>query len=203
MDTGASGVDDQTRITLLSVESRVLIDAECVDVDTGEVKVTALPIVLRAIALGSCVAVTAIDQAARIAGLAHVMLPGRCSNVSGHDHTRYAEDAIETLIDGLVSLGGNPGQLDVCLIGGANVLGEGDIPDKVLASVIDCLSQRGIVWRATHVGGTKRRSAYINNLTGMVLYTQGDSHLQLLWHSEQDTTEYTTSQVTQIRPLAK
>ena len=180
----------------------MLLDAECVDVDTGEVKVTALPIVLRAIALGSCVAVTAIDQAARIAGLAHVMLPGRSPNVSGHDHTRYAEDAIETLIDGLVSLGGNPGQLDVCLIGGANVLGEGDIPDKVLASVIDCLSRRGIVWRASHVGGTRRRSAFVNNLTGRVLYTQGDSDFRLLWHSEQDTTEYITSQATQVRPLA-
>jgi chemotaxis protein CheD len=166
--------------SLLEPEARALIDAECVDVDTGAVKVTALPVVLRSIALGSCVAVVMHDPVVRVSGLAHVMLPGRAFRNDGYDSTRYAQDAIETLVDGVVSLGGLLSRLEVCLVGGANILGEGDIPDRVVESVRECLLQSGISVRGCRVGGCMRRSVFVNNTTGTVLYSEGDSPVQLL-----------------------
>jgi hypothetical protein len=33
-------------------------------------------------------------------------------------------------------------------------------------------------------GGRTRRSVYVNNATGRVLYTEGDSPMTVLWHSD-------------------
>lgn len=169
---------------MLLTELQQLLDIDCVDVDTGEVKVTALPIYLRSVALGSCVAVVARDRVARVVGLAHIMLPGRSRNTTGLDNTRYAEDAIEVLLDGIGGLGGSITKLDVCMVGGANILGEGDIPERVLESVNACLEARGIHCTVNRTGGRIRRSVYVNNATGRVLYTEGDSPMTVLWHSD-------------------
>ena len=150
-------------------------NAEIINVDTGEVKVTSRPAILRALALGSCVAMIAYDGNRKIGGLAHIMLPGRSLKEDVQGKMKYAEDAIDTLISRMKEEDIETRDLDVSLIGGANVLAEGDIPDKVIRSILDYLERLDIKVKAKRIGGAERRSASLDIRSGKILYTEGDS----------------------------
>ncbi|MBL7131976.1 MAG: chemotaxis protein CheD [Candidatus Omnitrophica bacterium] len=91
---------------------------EFIDVDTGEVKVTSKSVVLRAMAVGSCVVMVAFDRGKKIGGLAHIMLPGSSREKEGQDKTKYAEDAIDELLEKLKNLGVKIEDLEISLFFG-------------------------------------------------------------------------------------
>lgn len=151
-----------------------------VDVDTGEVKVCrGAGGILRAPALGSCVAVFAYERSLRAGGLAHVMLPGKAA--PGYaQKTRYAVDAIARLVALMQGQGCRREDLEFHLVGGANVLGEGDIPDQVIASVLDVMWEQDLCVCGKRLGGFERRSALMEAATGRILFSEGDGEYQLL-----------------------
>lgn len=146
-----------------------------VDVETGEVKVTKEPVILRSLAIGSCVVAAAFDKSQKIGGLAHIMLPGRSLNVRETNKTKYAEDAIDDLLKRLGDLGVKRENLEMSLIGGADIIGQRDISCKIVNSVLDYLRELGIEIKRQRLGGTQRRSITLNIKTGGVFFTEGDS----------------------------
>jgi len=72
--------------------------------------------------LGSCVAVFAYNKTSKSGGIAHTMLPGKSPTEDKAKENKYAENAIENLLDELKSLGSNKANIEICLLGGANVL---------------------------------------------------------------------------------
>ena len=157
-----------------------LWDGKFIDVDTGKVKVHLRPAILRAMAIGSCVVVAIYDRYKKIGGLAHIMLPGRSPKRDGKDKTKYAEDAIDTLLTTAKKLGAETSNLEVNLVGGANILGEGDIPDKVAKSVLDYLKKLSIEPKSEEIGGKERRSIFLNIDSGKIFYSQGDNAVMKL-----------------------
>lgn len=149
-----------------------------IDVDTGEVRVSAEPALLQSVALGSCIGLTAYDHNLKIGGLAHIMLPGK-SPFPNHP-TKYAENAIESLMDSVTQLGVNRENLEICIVGGANILQEGDIPDKVLKSVLKYLKGLNLKLTYMRVGGVERRSVTLDTTSGQVFYTEGDNSTKIL-----------------------
>lgn len=144
-----------------------------IDVDTGQIRVSAAPAILQAIALGSCIALVVYERKKRIGGIAHIMLPGKSPSMK--KRTRYAEDAIEELLGRLRQLGVRVADVEISCVGGANVLQEGDIPERVLESVLDCLKKLRVELVGMRVGGIERRSAFLDTVSGDVFYTEGDS----------------------------
>ncbi len=157
-----------------------LKDNEFVDVDTGEIRVSSKPVILRAAALGSCVAVAIYDRYKKIGGLAHIMLPGRSLKGKNGGKTKYAEDAIDVLFDTAKRLGIKINDLEVSLVGGANVLREGDIPELVVKSVLDYLKKLNVKWEREKTGGTQRRSVFLDIAAGKIFYSEGDSEIKEL-----------------------
>jgi len=151
------------------------------DVVTGEVAVSRMSC-LRANALGSCVAVALHDAAARLGGLAHVMLPGSAPPGSDVPATRYAENALRALLEVLEAQGGEARRISAALAGGGNVLGPGQegIGQDIVASVLRCLAEMGIRVVASDVGGSERRSLWLESQTGRIFFTVGDSGPMLL-----------------------
>lgn len=129
-----------------------------IDVDTGKVIVSSKPVILRVMAIGSCVAVVPYDQYKKIGGLAHIMLPGRSPSGNSEDRTKYAEDAIDILLDTVKKVGVRAEDLEVNLVGGANIIGEGSISEEIAGSVSDYLKKLGIESKSKKTGGTERRS---------------------------------------------
>jgi chemotaxis protein CheD len=156
-------------------------------IGTGEVSVCKREGALRAGAIGSCVVVTAYDPESRVGGMAHVMLPGSSPN-GGTNKTRYAANAVDELMSRLDELGAGGRALRVCLVGGANVLGDGHYTPgpEIVAYLKRILAARGIRPDAVDVGGTDRRSCTLDVANGRVMYTVGDRAPRVLWEAETD-----------------
>ncbi len=162
---------------------KTLENIKTIDVDTGEIRVTSDAIILQSIALGSCVALVLYDRMKKIGGIAHIMLPGK--SLTGENSNKFAENAIYNLLDLIEAQGAVIASLEISIVGGANVLQEGDIPDKVIDSVLGYLMKLDIKLKYMRVGGILRRSVFLHTKTGDVYYTEGnDMHKKLLHKME-------------------
>ncbi len=155
---------------------------EIIDVNTGRVELGRGKVVLRSLAIGSCISIAAYDCEAGIGAMAHIMLPGRAPEESS-ERSRYAEDAIEEMIGMMVEAHSQRGNIEVCLVGAGNVLQKEDdtICDANIRSIAQALEQRNIPIRATVLGGTNRKSIFLDIETGNVSYRKGDEQEKLLW----------------------
>ncbi|MFO7899694.1 MAG: chemotaxis protein CheD [Planctomycetota bacterium] len=157
-------------------------------VSSGEVKTCQGTGLLRASAIGSCVVVAALDPAAAVGGMAHVMLPG--ASGGGHIPRRwkYARDAVEQMLSSMAALGADAARARVCLVGGANVLGPAHVSPgpEIVESLTGILGGRDIPTVARAVGGTQRRSCTLDVATGCVTCTVGGSATRTLWQPGMD-----------------
>ena len=155
---------------------------EYIDVNTGQVVVTSERYILRSLAIGSCIVLSAYDQRTKVAGLAHIMLPGKAAN-GFEGKNRYAEDAIKHLLH-LMTIAGCPKEnLDICLVGAGNVLK--DESDNVCTSNIESvymiLGRENLQVKASCLGGYERKAMYLNSCNGIVEYTCAGSEKITLW----------------------
>ncbi|MCX6233312.1 MAG: chemotaxis protein CheD [Bacteroidetes bacterium] len=155
---------------------------QVIDVETGQVKAGRENAVLRANAIGSCIAITAYDSGKKVGAIVHVMLPGRSPKEDYPHRTRYAADAIDAMIDQMACLGVNKNDLEVCLVGGGNVLQRNDdtVCEDNIKSVVNLLGEKGIRIRASVLGGTQRRSVSLNLERGCIFYIEGNEEERLL-----------------------
>ncbi|MFH1799389.1 MAG: chemotaxis protein CheD [Candidatus Omnitrophota bacterium] len=148
--------------------------AKFIDVDTGEVKVTSEPVMLRAMAIGSCVVVVAFDRDKKIGGLAHIMLPGRSPRTGSKDKTKYTEDAIDELFEKSKNLGAKIDDMEIGLAGGADLLSGNKIGETIIDSILCYLKSLGIMPKRQRLGGCQRRSVSLDIDSGKIIYTEGD-----------------------------
>ena len=155
---------------------------DIIDVNTGQVRLGTGNVILRSLAIGSCIAAAAYDSQAKIGAIAHIMLPGSAPK-EALEKTRYTENAIEEIVDLMVSGGSRKGNIEVCLVGAGNVLQKEDDTICVdnIRSAMRFLKERGIPIRATALGGTERQSVFLDIETGKVTYSKGCGRKELLW----------------------
>lgn len=159
-------------------------------ISIGRIATGSAESILTSSPLGSCIAVIAYDVNTKIGGMAHVMLPGQSPN---SDDNRYAEDAINNLIDNLQKLGVLEKNIEICLVGGANVLRKenDNIADQLIDSVYEILKKKKLKVKAASVGGYERRNAKLNLNTGIVYFSIGDSvEKQLYKFTAEDIQEH-------------
>lgn len=137
---------------------------QLVTVGLGEIRTgTASDTVLMALGLGSCVAVTFLDPAERIGGMAHVVLPEPL-DANGVTSTKFATVAVPALLDQVLALGARRGRLICKIAGGAHVLNHGPrgnnarIGERNEAAVLAALKSLGIRPSGSDCGGTTGRS---------------------------------------------
>ena len=140
--------------------------------------------IIRTLPLGSCVAVIAYDKTTKNGGIAHIMLPVKSPTKHKVEENKYAENAIENLLDALKSLGSNKANIEICLVGGANVLRkENDtIADNLICSIFEVLENEKLSVKATSPGGFERRTAKLTLHSGSVTFTLGNNSEAELYH---------------------
>jgi chemotaxis protein CheD len=160
---------------------------EIFDVNTGQVVVTRGAAMLQAVAIGSCIAVTAYDPKTKNAGMSHIMLPGPAPKESS-EKTKYAFNNIEHLLNQMTEFGSVPGDIEVCLVGAGNILRKEDdtICQSNIQSVTSILAGKNIPVRASILGGYDRKGVFLDTQSGRISYSQGDSLVKLLWMSSDD-----------------
>ena len=137
---------------------------------------------LRSVAIGSCIVITAYDFKKKIGAMAHVMLPGSAPNGTS-ERTSYAADAIDEMVNRMTRAGSKECDIKTCLVGAGNVLkkkGDTICKDNV-KSTTQLLERKHIPIVATVLGGTKRKGIFLDVETGNISYTEGDEEEKPLW----------------------
>ncbi|WP_044893748.1 chemotaxis protein CheD [Bacillus alveayuensis] len=147
-----------------------------VKVGIADMNVVKAPNVIRTSGLGSCVGVVVYDQVREVAGLAHIMLPdSKLAKSSELNIAKYADTAVEALVELVVKEGGRKSALKAKLAGGAQMFqfstANSDImrigPRNVEA-VKQQLRRLNIPIIAEETGGRKGRTIEFNPRTGML-----------------------------------
>lgn len=93
-----------------------------VKVGIADLNVVEAPNRIRTSGLGSCVGVVIYDNYKQIAGLAHVMLPdSNLTKQNQFNEYKFADTAIDLLIEKLMNLGARKSQLKAKIAGGAQM----------------------------------------------------------------------------------
>lgn len=92
---------------------------ETVNVGVAEYFVTHNPHILASYGLGSCVGVALYDNKHRIGGLAHVMLPDSSSISRKSNPGKFADTAIEAMVEEMERLGSRRRDIKAKIAGGA------------------------------------------------------------------------------------
>jgi chemotaxis protein CheD len=154
-------------------------------VNTGEVNSGGIETILNSGAIGSCVVITAFNPELKMGVMAHVMLPGNCPDKNQAHATRYAANAIEEMLNQLNYFEIKKENIEICLVGGANVLQrENDTIGKDnLVSVEKLLQEKQLEIKAKAIGGLERRTVLFDIKKGCINYTVGDSKQKILWQT--------------------
>ncbi len=139
--------------------------SQVIKVGIADMNVITAPDLIRTSGLGSCVGVIIYDQAKKVAGLAHIMLPSSVSTKAGNmNNAKYADTAIEELINKTIEIGGRAKSLKAKIAGGAQMFqfqSGSDImrigPRNVEAVEVE-LKRFNITLVASDVGGSNGRT---------------------------------------------
>lgn len=148
-----------------------------VTVRVGEVRVAKPGATLAALGLGSCVAIVLFDPQARVAGLAHALLPDPSSARHPGPPSRFATTAVPALIKMMQAQGAVRERLHARLIGGANMFpqlvasGGGTLGMRNVVAARAALKAARIPLKGEDVGGEHGRSIFVSATDGRILVT--------------------------------
>lgn len=129
---------------------------------------------LIAYSLGSCVAVCLYDPIAKVAGMAHVVLPAASPGPIGAQPGKFADTAVPALLEAMAEGGAERYRLIARIVGGAAVLDLGGaglpgIGQRNVAAVKAALQAVRLPLRAELTGGNQGRTARLDVATGRLL----------------------------------
>lgn len=149
----------------------------------GQIRVTnEADSVLVCLGLGSCVAICAYDPIAKVAGMAHIVLPATTSGAA--PHPKFADAAIPMIIKQMQELGALKVRMVVKIVGGAQMVGANgnigvmNIGDRNVEAVNKLLTDNGLAVKAAETGGDHGRTTrfYVDSGAVLVSRAGGDSH---------------------------
>jgi len=130
-------------------------------------------VLVKTLALGSCVAVVALDRVSRSVGLLHVALPESSINPKRAEERpgMFADTGVDKLIASMRSAGYQGGELIIKLAGGASIMDPNNtfnIGKRNVLSIRKCLWRHKLGAVAEDVGGNISRSVSIDISQGKV-----------------------------------
>jgi len=149
--------------------------SKIIQVGMADMKIARAPDRLMTAGLGSCIGICIYDLNLKIASLAHIMLPysGQAKNAS--NRAKFADTAIELVLEELDKNGASQSRLAAKIAGGAQMFkfsGESDIM-KIGArnsqAVEECLNKYRIKLVANDTGGSYGRTITFNPGSGELL----------------------------------
>ncbi len=162
----------------MNAKTQTSVDPETMEstVGMGEIMVAESPHLLRAVGVGSCMAVALYDRDTSIGGLAHIMLPCIEDTLDKSCPARYTDAAIGMMIDQMQRRGASIQHVKAKIFGGANMFSEiissdstMDIGKRNISAVREELEKRDIEILAEDVGDHIGRSVLFDTSDGSVV----------------------------------
>lgn len=130
------------------------------------------PAVLVTIGLGSCVGISIRDPVARFGGLAHILLPSIKESNNKENPLKFADSAIEIVVDSLLKKGCVKGRLEAKIAGGAKMFSFGsgtmNIGERNVLAVKQKLKEMNIPLLASDTGANYGRTIEFNIASGVM-----------------------------------
>lgn len=146
------------------------------EVQPGEFFLAPEPMLLTTI-LGSCVAVCIFDKKLKIGGMNHFLLPEPQTQTNSNDNlNKYASHCIPALLKEFKRAGSNPADLDVKILGGANIFDGASssfssaVGRENIAAARSLLKKFGLNISGENVGGERGRRVELNTCTGEIKF---------------------------------
>lgn len=125
--------------------------------------------------LGSCVGIVMYDSGKQIAGLAHIMLPDSTQMTQKLiNRAKYADTAVDSLIEGMMERGASFSRLKAKIAGGAQMFAYSNTTDVMrigsrnIEAVQLALANKRIPIIASDVGGHSGRTIEFDPLTNQL-----------------------------------
>lgn len=138
-------------------------------ISIGGLYISKEPSIIRT-TLGSCISVSLYDPENSIGGMNHFLLPEQLNNNNKEIPTKYGVNAMEILINGIMELGGNRGNLVSKVFGGARLLsGKNDMGspgDNNSKFILNFLRTEKIRVISKDIGGTEARKIFFHTDSG-------------------------------------
>jgi chemotaxis protein CheD len=141
----------------------------------GDLYISDTPVRVSTI-LGSCVAVTIFNQRLKTGAICHALLP---TNPNGHDAFRYVDSAIAYMLYKFEALGITRNEMELKLLGGADVLERTNtsqsVGQKNIETALEIIEQENLNLAVSDTGGSLGRKIHFYTHTGKVLLKRIDS----------------------------
>lgn len=124
--------------------------------------------------LGSCVSITLWHPRLLLGGMCHYMLPGRNGEAAGQRDGRYADEALDLLVDEMRATGTQPRDYQAKIFGGGRMFsfaaGNGalDIGNRNIEAGRRLLRHYGLEPASEHLAGIGHRSIVFDVASGDV-----------------------------------
>lgn len=146
-----------------------------VKVGMADLAVSKSPCIITTLGLGSCVGIVLYDRKNKIGGLAHIMLPSSLDIKNNSNKAKFADTAIEILIEKMIKIGANKNNLIAKLAGGSQMFKFGTqneilrIGDRNVTASKKKLKECGIPVVAEDTGGNYGRTIELNCEDGSLM----------------------------------
>ena len=97
-----------------------------IKVGMADLKTTDSQGMLTTLGLGSCIGISLYDPIKKIAGLAHIMLPDSKQIKNNSNKAKFADTAVDVLIDEMLAMGAQQRNIKAKLAGGAQMFSFGN-----------------------------------------------------------------------------
>ncbi|HMB45192.1 MAG TPA: chemotaxis protein CheD [Candidatus Methanoperedens sp.] len=152
---------------------------EKIIIGIAELVVVHNPAILITIGLGSCVAISIRDPVARFGGLSHILLPSISESNNKSNRMKFADSAIEMLVDMLLQKGCLKSRLEAKIAGGAsmfNISGNTiNMGERNTEAVKKKLKELKIPLLASDTGANYGRTIEFNISSG-IMYVKSAFH---------------------------
>lgn len=114
--------------------------------------------------LGSCVAICLHDPVAKVAGMAHVLLPNKSLSRTTDNPAKFPQSAVPLLVERMQALGADPKRMTTRLVGGAAMFGNltpsgaVQMGERNVVASRQVVQDAGLTVAAEATGGTVGRS---------------------------------------------
>lgn len=102
-----------------------------IKVGMADLNIAKEPDVLTTLGLGSCVGVALYDASVKVGGLAHIMLPDSTQIKNNSNKAKFADTAIEVLIEQMIHQGARKSRMVAKIAGGAHMFNFKNMDDTM------------------------------------------------------------------------
>ena len=148
--------------------------SEVIKVGMADLKVGKEPDILTTLGLGSCVGIALYDCTTKIGGLAHIMLPDSTQIKNNENKAKFADTAIDVLLQEMLNVGARRNRLTAKIAGGAHMFEFKNMNDMMcigarnIAAVLRGLEQKNIPVIAQDTGENYGRTIELDMQNGIL-----------------------------------